>query len=208
MRRTTRILALVVVLLAIPLTATAQDPVIPADEFIYCTVCHGVQLMGNSTLKAPRLSGMETWYVERQLRAFKNGWRGDRDEDVVGSEMQPMAAALSNDQIVEVAEFVEATRSELPEQTVTGNADRGETLYLTCAACHGAAGEGSEALRSPALAGLNDWYLATQLRSFRDGSRGSHVEDTWGVQMRAASRVLPDDAAIADVVAYVASLAP
>ena len=106
MRRTTRILALVVVLLAIPLAATAQDPVIPADEFVYCTVCHGVQLMGNSTLKAPRLSGMETWYVERQLQAFKNGWRGDRDEDVVGSEMQPMAAALSDDQIVEVAEFV------------------------------------------------------------------------------------------------------
>ena len=58
------------------------------------------------------------------------------------------------------------------------------------------------------LAGLNDWYLAAQLRSFRNGSRSSHVEDTWGVQMRTATRVLPDDAAIADVVVYVASLTP
>ena len=208
MRRTTRILALVVVLLAIPLTATAQDPVIPADEFVYCTVCHGVQLMGNSTLKAPRLSGMETWYVERQLQAFKNGWRGDRDEAVVGSEMQPMAAALSDVQIVEVAEYVAATRSELPEQTATGDAARGEIFYDTCGACHGAAGEGNEALGSPSLAGVNDWYLATQLRNFRGGSRGSHAEDTRGIQMRAASQTLPDDVAIADVVAYIASLTP
>ena len=208
MRRTTRKLALVLVLLAVPLTAAAQDPVIPADEFVYCTVCHGVQLMGNPILKAPRLSGMETWYVERQLQAFKNGWRGNRDDDAVGSEMQPMAAALSDVQIVEVAEYVAATRSELPEQTVTGDAARGEMFYGTCAACHGAAGEGNEALGSPALTGLNDWYLATQIKNYRDGSRGSHEEDTRGRQMRTASQILPDDAVIADVVAYVASLRP
>ena len=208
MRRTTRKLALVLVLLAVPLTATAQEPVIPADEFVYCTVCHGVQLMGNPIFKAPRLSGMETWYVERQLQAFKNGWRGTHEEDVIGREMQPMAVALSDDQIVEVAEFVAATRSELPKQTGTGDADRGEMLYGTCGACHGAASEGNEALGSPALAGVNDWYLATQLRNFRGGSRGSHAEDTRGIQMRAASQTLPDDAAIADVVAYIASLTP
>ena len=190
------------------LTAAAQEPVIPADEFVYCTVCHGVQLMGNPTLKAPRLSGMEAWYVERQLLAFKNGWRGDHDEDIVGREMQPMAAALSREQIVEVAEYVAATRSESPMRTVTGDADRGEMLFGACAACHGAAAEGDEALGSPALTGLNDWYLATQIRNYRDGSRGSHEEDTWGMQMRTASQVLPNDAAIADVVAYVASLRP
>ena len=195
-------------LAALPLTATAQEPVIPADEFVYCTVCHGVQLMGNPTLKAPRLSGMEAWYVERQLLAFKNGWRGDHDEDIVGREMQPMAAALSREQIVEVAEYVAATRSESPMRTVTGDADRGEMLFGACAACHGAAAEGDEALGSPALTGLNDWYLATQIRNYRDGSRGSHEEDTWGMQMRTASQVLPNDAAIADVVAYVASLRP
>ena len=193
-------------LAAPPLTTTAQEPVIPADEFVYCTVCHGVQLMGNPTLKAPRLSGMEIWYVERQLQAFKDGWRGDHDEDIVGREMQPMAAALSSDQIVEVAEYVAATRSESPMRTITGDADKGEMLYGTCATCHGAAAEGNEALGSPALTGLNDWYLATQIKNYLDGSRGRHEEDTWGMQMRRASRVLPNDAAIADVVAYIASL--
>ena len=80
--------------------------------------------------------------------------------------------------------------------------------YGTCAVCHGAAAKGNEALGGPALAGMNDWYLTTQLRNFRNGSRGSHLEDIRGIQMRAASQILPDDAAIADVVAYIASLAP
>ena len=185
----------------------AEDELpIPADEFVYCTVCHGVQLMGNSIIEAPRLSGMESWYVESQLRAFKKGWRGKHERDVVGMEMQPMAAALTEEQIKEVSAFVAATRSDHPPETINGDADKGKAHYSTCAACHGVNGEGNIALGSPALTGQNDWYLVRQLKYFRDGTRGGQPGDTYGMQMRASAGLLSDDEAILDVVKYISTL--
>jgi len=168
-----------VAMLALTSLVRAEDELpIPADEYVYCTVCHGVQLMGNSVIKAPRLSGMESWYVENQLRAFKKGWRGKHESDLDGMEMQPMAAALSDEQIKEVSAFVAATRSDAPPGTITGDADKGSAHY----------------------------YLVTQMRNFRDGARGSHAGDTYGMQMRASARLLPDDEAIRDVVTYILTL--
>lgn len=178
---------------------------IPADEYVYCTVCHGVQLMGNSVIRAPRLSEMEDWYVERQLQSFKKGWRGTHDADKAGIEMQPMAAALSDEQITEATSFVVKTRSDPPTETVRGGISRGRHLYTTCAACHGDEGQGNEALGGPALTNVNDWYLVTQLRNFKNGSRGAHPDDAYGNQMRAAAQILADDEAISDVVSYIAT---
>jgi len=75
-----------------------------------------------------------------------------------------------------------------------------------CAACHGPAAEGNPALNSPRLAGADDWYLVAQLEAFRGGARGSHAQDRTGKQMRAMAGVLPDDAAVAAVAAYIRSL--
>jgi cytochrome c oxidase subunit 2 len=186
--------------------SAADDLPVPADEFIYCTTCHGVQLMGNPVIKAPRLSGMETWYVEQQLQNFKAGIRGPHEEDPYGYEMQPMAAALSDEQIAAVAEFVSASRSPTPFATVPGNIEQGKAHYSTCAACHGIDGKGNEALGSPDLTIANDWYLVTQLKNFRSGARGSHPSDIYGMQMRASARLLEDDDAVNDVVAYINTL--
>lgn len=197
---------LVAVLLKAPLGASAAEPVIPPEKFVYCTVCHGVELKGNHIIQAPRLSGLSSWYAERQLLAFARGWRGTHAQDVYGMEMQPMAAALSEKDIKEAAAFVAATRSEPPAATIEADAANGRALYATCTACHAADGSGVEALGGPALAGLDDWYLVRQLENFRDGVRGGHPDDTLGAQMRAAAQVLPDDEAIRDVVAYINSL--
>jgi cytochrome c553 len=56
------------------------------------------------------------------------------------------------------------------------------------------------------LAGADDWYLVAQLQAFREGIRGSGPNDKTGRQMRAMAGVLPDDKAIADVVAYIRTL--
>jgi len=162
--------------------------------------------MGNEIIKAPRLSGMDAWYVEQQLQSFRKGWRGTHETDISGMEMQPMAAALDDEQITAAGAFTVLTQSPAPPHTVSGDANKGRTLYATCGACHGASGEGNQALGGPALTGLNDWYLVTQLVNFREGSRGSHPEDVYGMQMRAAVQVITDDAAILDVVSYINSL--
>lgn len=183
-----------------------EEPVVPPDEFVYCTVCHGVQMKGNPNIDAPRLSGMDAGYIERQLHAFKRGWRGAHEQDIAGMEMRPMAAILSEREISAAARYVNAVSSEQPPTTVAGDAERGKVLYASCAACHGGNAEGVEALHGPALAGLNDWYLVRQLANFRQGIRGSHADDTYGAQMRAAAAVLPDESAIQDVVSYISSL--
>lgn len=86
------------------------------------------------------------------------------------------------------------------------DAARGATLYAPCAACHGAQALGNPALQAPALAGQDAGYLARQLRNFRAGTRGATDGDTAGATMRAQLAPLPDDAAIDDVAAWLASL--
>lgn len=187
--------------------AAAEDELpIPADEFVYCTTCHGIQLMGNPIIKAPRLSGMDAWYVESQLQLFKKGRRGAHDADLIGMDMQPMAAALTDEQVSEAAKFVSATRSAAPARTVSGDIDKGRAIYRGCGACHGQSGEGNRALRGPQLNVTDDWYLVTQLQNYMNGSRGSHPDDTYGMQMRASVQILTDEDAIMDVVSYISTL--
>ncbi len=202
---TTRLLFAVLLLVSAVAVAGDELP-IPADEYVYCTVCHGVQLMGNPITKSPRLSGMESWYVENQLRAFKKGWRGEHENDVIGVDMRQTVANLTEEQIKDVAAFVAATRSAPPAETIDGDAENGKRLYSSCAACHGVRAEGNIALASPALTGLDDWYLVQQLRNFENGARGSQPGDTYGMQMRAAVVTLADDRAIHDVVKYISTL--
>jgi cytochrome c oxidase subunit 2 len=189
------------------ITASAADaPVVPPQKFVYCTVCHGADLMGNRNIEAPRLSGMESWYLVRQLEAFSNGWRGTHDSDNAGIEMRPMAQALTEKEFSEAARYVLEARSEPPVITISGDTERGALLYQGCVACHGANAEGNESLGGPALTTQNDWYLLTQLQNYKSSVRGSNAADIYGQQMRAATQLLPDDDAIRDVVRYISSV--
>jgi cytochrome c oxidase subunit 2 len=87
-----------------------------------------------------------------------------------------------------------------------GDAERGKTLYATCGACHGANGEGLEALNAPKLAGQEEWYVVRQLQNFKNGIRGNNPRDTYGMQMAPMAQILVDDQAMQDVAAYIRSL--
>ena len=82
----------------------------------------------------------------------------------------------------------------------------GKALYQTCSACHGANGEGIQALNSPKLSGQEDWYLKRQLHYFKSGVRGAAENDVFGKQMAPMAAILTDDKAINDVVGYITSL--
>jgi cytochrome c oxidase subunit 2 len=62
------------------------------------------------------------------------------------------------------------------------------------------------ALNAPKLSGQGAWYLERQLRQFKAGARGTHDKDTFGKMMAPMAATLGDDAAVANVVAYIASL--
>lgn len=82
---------------------------------------------------------------------------------------------------------------------------QGKTLYTTCTACHGAKGEGNQALHAPSLAGQEAWYLERQLLGFRSGYRGTHPKDIFGAQMRPMAQMLADEKSVKAVVAYITS---
>lgn len=189
----------------IALSAIA-NPVRTPKGLEYCTVCHGAQLMGNVNINAPRLSGLQSWYIEKQLYAFKQGWRGNHEQDIAGLEMRPMVSELSDQQIKEAATWASQTQSPLPLSTFAADIKAGEQVYQMCAGCHGMQAQGNTALSAPALAGLNDWYLVTQLKHFREGVRGTHPDDTLGAQMRAAMNMIKGEQDFMNVAAYINQL--
>lgn len=196
----------VALFMCLPLQAQAQLEGEAYYNDLYCQTCHGADGVGNVGVQAPRLAGMEPWYLKLQLEKFRAGIRGTHPEDFQGSEMQPMAALLTDEGIAEVVEWVGSWPYVPTEVTLVGDAAAGATLYGTCATCHGSSAEGSEAMGAPALAGQNDWYLVTQLTNFRAGYRGTHPQDSQGSQMVAFARMLADDKAITDVVSYINTL--
>jgi len=172
----------------------------------YCMTCHGADGMGSEGISAPRLAGMEPWYLKRQLENFRSGVRGSHAMDLQGREMQPMAVPLTDASIADLLEWIGAWEYKPAEITLAGDAVAGQPLYGTCATCHGAQAQGNEALGAPALAGQNDWYLVTQLQNFKAGYRGTHAGDSYGAQMVPMAAALADDAAILNVVSYINTL--
>jgi cytochrome c oxidase subunit 2 len=182
------------------------DAVAGKAAYTACAACHGANGEGNVALNAPRLSGQGAWYLERQLRLFKQGARGTHDKDVFGKMMAPMAATLADDSaIANVAAYIASLPDAPVTTTIKGNVDNGRQRYATCAACHGADGRGIAATNAPRLQGMSDWYMATQLKNFRDGVRGAHAQDIYGGQMALIAGMLSDDAAIGDILAYINS---
>lgn len=86
------------------------------------------------------------------------------------------------------------------------SAPNGKTLFISCSACHGQAGEGNAAIGAPNIAGADAWYLERQLSNFSSGIRGATAGDTFGAQMRAALALLKTDAERNAVATYIASL--
>ncbi len=175
--------------------------------FAVCAACHGPQGQGQQVLNAPKLAGLGAWYLERQLNYFKSGVRGSTEGDVYGATMMPMMATLPDQNAIRnVAAYIESMPDQAVETTITGDTERGERLYTTCAACHGANGEGIWSMNAPRLAGGSDWYLVTQLKNFQSRVRGDHEGDVYGEQMGLMADILPDDQSINDIVAYINTL--
>ena len=88
-------------------------------------------------------------------------------------------------------------------------------LYESCAQCHGPEGLGKvppnpendlSGFGVPSIAGLESWYISSQLRKFRRGQRGFHERDSGGKRMEPMSRTLSTDGDVDLIASYVASL--
>jgi cytochrome c oxidase subunit 2 len=179
------------------------------EVFETCVPCHNADGSGNASFGAPNIAGMKSWYVERELDKFRAGVRGTHFSDVEGMRMRPMALSLASDEDVKaVSRYVETLPPVTHPSALPGDPQAGATLYATCAACHGDNGAGNPDMGAPRLAGVDDWYLAAELRKFKSGVRGTDPHDREGRLMRPMARGLADEEAIRNVVAYVKTLKP
>ena len=155
-------------------------------------------------VKMDMVPGMESylWFEPTQTGRFEV-----LCEELCGIAHHAMRSAV----IVETQAEYETWLADQPtfadtQNRVAGNATVGAAQYAVCAACHGQQGEGLVALNAPKLTGQEDWYLRKQLKNYKDGLRGAHSEDVYGMQMAPMAATLATDAAVENVIAHIQSL--
>ncbi|MFT4631728.1 MAG: cytochrome c oxidase subunit 2 [Crocinitomicaceae bacterium] len=182
---------------------------VAVGESLYpvCAACHGLSGEGNVALNSPKISGQHHWYLEQQIRNFKQGIRGSHKDDTYGQQMAPMAGMLVNDTAIrDISAYISSLPKISISEKLSANVAHGKKLYVTCATCHGKAGEGKYAMNAPQLSGQESWYMIRQLQNFKTGVRGKHALDLFGPQMSSMSRYLRSENDIKDVVAYINTL--
>lgn len=148
----------------------------------HCKTCHSTIEMQ----RGPLLEGLEGWYLEEQLEAFKEGSRGTHTADKVGLLMHSAIKDMPEEDLEFAAEwFASQPRPEV-KAVIKGDIAKGEQLYKQfCFSCHEHP-MGKFFSRSPDLYKAEDWYLMTQLRSYKAGWRGVDERDSHGIKMKAA----------------------
>jgi len=175
--------------------------------FKACQQCHGDGFEGKIQRRAPRLAGMETWYITRQLQNFRDGIRGSHVQDGYGMQMAFVATKFQSDaQIQMISQRISDFEPMGPASDGLQENTGGRPLYTPCAVCHGDKAEGNKNLGAPALAGQSAWYLAVQLRNFRDRIRGVHALDIHGRQMSAMISQEYSDQVIDELAQYIGGL--
>ena len=61
-------------------------------------------------------------------------------------------------------------------------------------------------MNAPKIAGQSDWYLKRQILSYKNGLRGTHEDDEFGLPMIGMVATLANEAAVDNVVAHIATL--
>jgi len=185
----------------------AGDPEAGASQFTICSSCHGQNGEGMQALNAPKLAGQSDWYLKAQIKSYQDNVRGSHEDDTLGKQMAPMARTLGSEGAINnVVAYIQTLPDNPTPATITGDVMAGEKAYAVCSYCHGADGQGIQAMNAPRLAGMTDWYLLNQLNNFKHGVRGEHRSDYYGKQMGYMGKILHDDAAVQDVIAYINTL--
>lgn len=192
---------LLVSALLVAVTAARADEAKRAEEIIQgqCAICHGVA-GESSTPVFPRLAAQHADYVARQLADFQAGRRKS-------AVMEPMAKELSRDEMQAIGRWFESRPARAHDVSDPALATQGREVYErgirakgvpACKKCHGAEGEGTEAL--PRVGGQHAQYLESQLRAF---SQRTRTNDNMVMQTIAA-RISDDE--LRAVASYISGL--
>jgi cytochrome c553 len=143
-----------------PLVAQSEAPAAAQP----CVACHGPGGASTQT-QYPILAGQTARYIYLQLKDFKEGRRND-------AQMSPMAAILSKEDMLALAEYFAAQPAPASTFDTDGaKAARGKDLAdaTLCTMCHQGSYQGQNEI--PRLAGQHYDYLKKQLQDFRAKTR-------------------------------------
>tara|TARA_R110000744_G_scaffold253826_3_gene369548 strand:+ start:6654 stop:7289 length:636 start_codon:yes stop_codon:yes gene_type:complete len=147
---------------------------------VACGACHGAD--GNSMIDMnPKLAGQHADYLVKQLQEFKLASQTGGEEGRNNAVMNGMAAALSEQDMQDIAAYFSsqtAKEGEAPEDAIAAGSKlyRGGDLargITACTACHGPRGNGTSLSGFPDISGQHTTYLKAQLEAFRSGQRAN-----------------------------------
>lgn len=154
--------------------ARAQSAAVVGTGAVTCGACHGMRGEGAST-GVPRLAGQNVDYLAHALSLFKAGTRKS-------AIMQPIAAALSDEQMRALAVHFSQQKVSIPGAgaawspmlVLTGKqlAETGAANVAACFSCHGAQGQGT-GVRFPSIAGQPAQFVIDRLHEFQARARNA-----------------------------------
>lgn len=154
-----------------------------------CIVCHGPD--GNSSNPSwPNLAGQHAEYIIKQLQDYRDGRRKN-------DQMAPLAMALSDQDIADIAAYYAAQKPGIG-QTRPENLETGAHLYragdvtkglVACMACHGPTGIGNPAANYPRINAQHAAYTELQLKAFKAEERANDLN---GIMRDIAGRMSND----------------
>src|ERR1700723_1712732 len=150
----------------------AGDPAQGEKKFYTCYGCHGVANYKNAypDYSVPKLRHQNGAYLIAALQEYRDGTRPH-------ATMHAQAASLSDQDIEDIAAYLQGAEPVKPSTVVKGKAP---PQVAACVACHGDNGLGVEAPLSPkpaVLAGQHVDYLEQALMAYRNGRRKNVVMD-------------------------------
>jgi len=150
----------------------AGNPVDGEKKFYTCYGCHGINNYRNAypDYSVPKLRHQHAAYLVAALQEYRSGTRPH-------ATMHAQAASLSDQDIEDIAAYLQGPEPTKPSTAVNGKVPKQVTA---CAACHGENGLGVDAPlnpKPPVLAGQHVDYLEQALTSYRNGRRKNVVMD-------------------------------
>jgi cytochrome c553 len=140
-----------------------------------CGACHGEDGKSTDPTQFPNLAGQSQAAIFKELRDFQSG---DRASDTMG----PIAQALSEEQMADVAAYYAAQKPDdlraadsavllkIDRLAREGDPKRG---IPSCDSCHGPSRSGPEG--TPLLLGQSETYIEKQLKNFSDQKRHNDI---------------------------------
>lgn len=139
-----------------------------------CGRCHGPQGI-SATKGVPHLAGQRAPYLYVELKAYKDGARGNKN-------MEAAVKFLSNDALLNVAAYYASLDPTSPSNAkpAAAKADpvqAGKAAASGCAGCHGEGGVTKDA-GMPNLAGLDPKFLVAAMKAYKSGQRKHEMMKT------------------------------